>query len=144
MEIILKLKNTILDEKLKGISAEYQKDKEEFRQTVNNYNNMLIENKLKLNNCEEKLKNYEKEKKIIKENSERTVRDNIKKYQEKIDKMKMEMNKLKMELKAKEEDLLINKLNDDKISALNIQKINLLEKECEQWKETKYQKRNGR
>ena len=88
----MKLKNTILDEKLKGISEEYQKDKEEFKQTVNNYNNMLIENKLKLNNCEEKLKNYEKEKKIIKENSERTVRDNIKKYQEKIDKMKMEIN----------------------------------------------------
>ena len=40
----LKLKNTILDEKLKGISEEYQKDKEEFKQTVNNYNNMLIEN----------------------------------------------------------------------------------------------------
>ena len=131
----LKLKNTILDEKLKGISEEYQKDKEEFRQTVNNYNNMLIENKLKLNNCEEKLKNYEKEKKIIKENSERTVRDNIKKYQEKIDKMKMEINKSKMDIKSKEEELLINKLNDDKVNALNTQKINLLEKECEQWKE---------
>ena len=45
------------------------------------------------------------------------------------------MNKLKMELKAKEEDLLVNRLNDDKITALNTQKINLLEKECEQWKE---------
>ena len=131
----LKLKNTILDEKLKGISEEYQKDKEEFRQTVNNYNNMLIENKLKLNNCEEKLKNYEKEKKIIKENSERTVRDNIKKYQEKIDKMKMEISKSKNDIKAKEEELLINKLNDDKINSLNTQKISLLEKECEQWKE---------
>jgi len=63
------------------------------------------------------------------------VRDSIKKYQDKIEKMKMEMNKLKMELKAKEEDLLVNKLNDDKITALNTQKINLLEKECEQWKE---------
>ena len=131
----LKLQNQILEEKLKGITEEYKKDKEEFKQTVNNYNNMLIENKLKLNNSEEKVKNFEKEKKIMKENSERTVRDNIKKYQDKIDKMKMEINKLKMELKAKEEDLLINKLNEDKVSALNVQKINLLEKECEQWKE---------
>ena len=131
----LKLQNQILEEKLKGISEEYKKDKEEFKQTVNNYNNMLIENKLKLNNTEEKIKNLEKEKKIMKDNSERTVRDNIKKYQDKIDKMKMEMNKLKMELKAKEEDFLINKLNEDKVSALNVQKINLLEKECEQWKE---------
>ena len=131
----LKLKNQILEDKLKGISEEYKKDKEEFKQTVNNYNNMLIENKIKLNNSEEKIKNFEKEKKIMKENNERNVRDSIKKYQDKIEKMKMEMNKLKMELKAKEEDLLINKLNDDKISALNAQKINLLEKECEQWKE---------
>ena len=131
----LTLKNQILEEKYKSLSEEYKKDKEEFKQTVNNYNNMLIEYKMKLNNSEEKVKNYEKEKKIMKENNERSVRESIKKYQEKIDKMKMEMNKLKMEIKAKEEDLLIKKLNDDKISALNVQKINLLEKECEQWKE---------
>ena len=59
----LKLKNQILEDKLKGISEEYKKDKEEFKQTVNNYNNMLIENKIKLNNSEEKIKNFEKEKK---------------------------------------------------------------------------------
>ena len=47
----------------------------------------------------------------------------------------MEINKLKLEIKAREEDLLVNKLNDDKVSALNVQKISLLEKECEQWKE---------
>ncbi len=131
----LQLKNQILEEKLKNVSDEYKKDKEEFKQTVNNYNNMLIENKMKLNTSEEKVKNFEKERKLMKENNERNVRDSIKKYQDKIEKMKMEMNKLKMELKAKEEDLLVNKLNDDKITALNTQKINLLEKECEQWKE---------
>ena len=59
----LKLKNQILEDKLKDISEEYKKDKEEFKQTVNNYNNMLIENKMKLNNSEEKIKNFEKEKK---------------------------------------------------------------------------------
>ena len=131
----LQLKNQILEEKYKSISDEYKKDKEEFKQTVNNYNNMLIENKMKLNNSEEKVKNFEKEKKALKESNERSVRESIRKYQEKIEKMKMEMNKLKMELKTKEEDLLISKLNDDKITALNTQKINLLEKECEQWKE---------
>ena len=131
----LKLKNQILEEKFKGVSDEYKKDKDEFKQTINNYNNMMIENKMKLNNCEEKIKNYEKEKKIMKENNERNLRESIKKYQEKIEKMKIEINKYKMELKTKEEDLLINKLNDDKVSALNSQKITLLEKECEQWKE---------
>ena len=63
------------------------------------------------------------------------MRDNIKKYQEKIDKMKMEISKSKNDIKAKEEELLINKLNDDKINSLNTQKISLLEKECEQWTE---------
>ena len=131
----LTLKNQILEEKYKNMSEEYKKDSDEFKSTINKYNDMLIENKLKLNNCEEKIKNFEKEKKIMKENNERSVRDSIKKYQEKIEKMKMEINKLKLDIKAKEEDLLVNKLNDDKVSALNVQKINLLEKECGQWKE---------
>ena len=47
----------------------------------------------------------------------------------------MEINKMKMEIKAKEEDLLFDKLNNEKISALNLQKISFLEKEIEQWKE---------
>ena len=131
----LKLQNQFLEEKYNNISEEYKKDKEEFKQTINNYNDMLIENKLKLKSSEEKIKNFETEKKTIKETNERTMKENSKGFEEKIEKMKLEINKLKLEIKAKEEDLLVNKLNDDKVSALNIQKISLLEKECEQWKE---------
>ena len=131
----LKLQNQFLEEKYNGVSEEYKKDKEEFKQTINNYNDMLIENKLKLKSSEEKIKNFETEKKTIKETNERTMKENSKGFEEKIEKMKLEINKLKLEIKAKEEDLLVNKLNDDKVSALNIQKISLLEKECEQWKE---------
>ena len=131
----LKLQNQFLEEKYNNISEEYKKDKEEFKQTINNYNDMLIENKLKLKSSEEKIKNFETEKKTIKETNERTMKENSKGFEEKIEKMKLEINKLKLEIKAREEDLLVNKLNDDKVSALNIQKISLLEKECEQWKE---------
>ena len=131
----LKLQNQFLEEKYNNISEEYKKDKEEFKQTINNYNDMLIENKLKLKSSEEKIKNFETEKKTIKETNERTMKENSKGFEEKIEKMKLEINKLKLEIKAKEEDLLVNKLNDDKVSALNVQKISLLEKECEQWKE---------
>ena len=131
----LKLENQFLQEKYNNISEEYKKDKEEFKQTVNNYNDMLIENKLKLKTSEEKIKNFEAEKKTLKETNERTIKSNKKEFDEKIEKMNMEINKLKLEIKAKEEDLLVNKLNDDKVTALNTQKISLLEKECEQWKE---------
>ena len=124
-----------MDEKYKNLTEEYKKDKAEFKQTVNNYNDMLIENKLKLKTSEEKIKNFESEKKTIKETNERNIKTTNKGFEEKMDKMKMEINKLKSEIKAKEEDLLIYKLNDEKVSALNIQKISFLEKECEQWKE---------
>ena len=76
-----------------------------------------------------------RKKKTLKETNERTIKENNKCFEEKIEKMKLEIDKLKLEIKAKEEDLLVNKLNDDKVSALNVQKISLLEKECEQWKE---------
>ena len=131
----LKLQNQFLEEKYNTISEEYKKDKEEYKQTINNYNDMLIENKLKLKTSEEKIKNFESEKKTLKETNERTIKENKKGFEETIEKMKMEINKLKLEIKAREEDLLVNKLNDDKVSALNVQKISLLEKECEQWKE---------
>ena len=131
----LKLENQFLDEKYKNLSEEYKKDKTEFKQTVNNYNDMLIENKLKLKSSEEKIKNFESEKKTIKETNERAIKASNKEFEEKIEKMKMEINKINSEKKAKEDELLVNKLNDEKVSALNVQKITFLEKELEQWKE---------
>ena len=131
----LKMEKQFIDEKYKNLSEEYKKDKDEFKQTVDSYNNMLIENKLKLKSNDEKIKYFEAEKKTLKETNERAIKEKSKGFEEKIEKMKLEINKLKLEIKAKEEDLLVNKLNDDKVSALNIQKIHLLEKECEQWKE---------
>ena len=60
---------------------------------------------------------------------------NNKTNEEKIEKMNMEINKYKSKIKEKEEDLLVYKLNDEKVLALNDQKINFLEKELSQWKE---------
>ena len=124
-----------LETKFKALNDEYNKDKTEFKTTCNNYNDMLIELKLKLKTCEEKIKNFENEKKSMKETNELNIRTNNKNYEDKIDKMNMEINKLKSELKSKEEELLMYKLNDEKILALNEQKINFLEKELAQWKE---------
>ena len=124
-----------LETKYKSLNDEYNKDKSEFKSTVNNYNDMLIEVKLKLKTCEDKIKNFEQEKKTMKETNELNIKSSNKSFEEKIEKMGMEINKLKSELKAKEEELLVYKLNDEKVLALNEQKINFLEKELNQWKE---------
>ena len=132
-----KLKNDYqyLETKYKSLNDEYTKDKTEFKKTSNNYNDMLIEVKLKLKTCEEKIKNFENDKRTMKETNELNIKTNNKNYEEKIEKMTMEINKLKTELKAKEEEILLYKLNDEKVLALNDQKIKFLEKELEQWKE---------
>ena len=62
--------------------------------------------------------------KTIKETNELNIKSNNKNYEDKIDKLNMEINKLKNELKTKEEELLVYKLNNEKILALNEQKIN--------------------
>ena len=131
----LKIEYQYLDDKFKNVNEEYNKDKLEFKQTVNNYNDMLIESKLRIKTSEEKIKNFEAEKKTIKETNEREIISNNKSYEEKLEKLTMEINKLKSDVKAREEDLLIYKLNIEKESALTLQKITFLEKEVEQWKE---------
>ena len=131
----LKMEYQFLETKYKNLNDEYTKDKNEFKETVNNYNDMLIENKLKIKSYEEKIKNFDSEKKTLKETNERTIIANNKTNEEKIEKMNMEINKYKSKIKEKEEDLLVYKLNDEKVLALNDQKINFLEKELSQWKE---------
>ena len=71
-----KLKNdyNYLENKFKSLNDEYNKDKAEFKTTCSNYNDMLIEVKLKLKTCEEKIKNFENEKKSMKETNELNIK----------------------------------------------------------------------
>ena len=131
----LTTQNKLLEEKNKNILDEYSKDKNDFKQTVDKYNDMLIENKLKMKTLEEKIKNFENEKKIIKETKERNIIENNKKYEDKINNLNMEINRLKTEIKTKEEEILLEKLNKDQITALDMQKITFLENETKNWKE---------
>ena len=127
--------NALLEEKYKNIFEEYNKDKEDFKKTVDKYNDMLIENKLKSKTLEEKIKNFENEKKMLKETMDRNILDSDKNYQDKINNLNMEINKLKTEIKAKEEEILLEKLNKEQLSALDTQKITFLENESKKWKE---------
>lgn len=131
----LTTQNTVLEEKYKNISDEYTKDKNDFKETVNKYNDMLIESKLKLKTLEEKIKNFENEKKMLKEANERSVNENNKAFEDKINNLNMDINKLKSEIKTKDEDMLMEKLNLEQMSALNTQKITFLENEVKTWKE---------
>ena len=125
----------ITDSRLLNISEEYKKDKIEFKQTVDKYNDMLIEYKIKEKAQEEKIKNFDLEKKTLKETNEMNISTLTKQNEAKVEKLTLEIDKLKNEIKTKDEEILLIKLNDEKISALNIQKISFLEKELEQWKE---------
>ena len=131
----LTTQNTLLEEKYKNISDEYNKDKTDFKQTVDKYNDMLIESKLKLKTLEEKIKNFENEKKIFKETQDRNILENNQKYEDKINNLNMEINKLKTEIKTKEEEILLEKLDKDQLSALDMQKITFLENEAKKWKD---------
>jgi len=131
----LTTQNTVLEEKYKNISEEYTKDKNDYKETVNKYNDMLIESKLKLKTLEEKIKNFENEKKMLKEANERSVNENNKAFEDKINNLNLDINKLKSEIKTKDEDMLMEKLNLEQMSALNTQKITFLENEVKTWKE---------
>ena len=137
----LTTQNVLLEEKYKNISEEYTKDKNDFKETVNKYNDMLIENKLKLKTLDEKIKNFEIEKKMIKEANERAIAENNKKFEDKINSLNMEINKLKTDIKTKEEEILLERLNKEQMSALDKQKITFLENETEKWKE-RYNEQN--
>ena len=68
---------------------------------------MLNESKLKLKTLEEKIKNFENEKKIFKKAQDRNILENNQKYKDKINNLNMEINKLKTEIKTKEEEILL-------------------------------------
>ena len=87
-----------------------------------------------MKSLEEKIKNYEKEKHLLKETYERECVEKNKELNDIINKLNIEINKLKLELKTKEEEILLNNLDKDQDKALNIQKINFLENEVNEWK----------
>ena len=123
-----------LEEKNKKILDEYTKDKNDFKNTVNKYNDMLIENKLKMKTMEEKIKNFEEEKRILKETYIINSEEKNKELNELNNKLSLEINKLKIELKTKEEEILLINLNKEQDLALSVQKINFLENEINEWK----------
>ena len=132
---ILTNENELIKIKFKNVNDEYQKDKIDFKKTIDKFNEIIIENKLQIKSFQEKIKNFDLEKKNLKNSNEISLNNLNKEFESKIEKFKINIEKLKNEIKSKEEEILLNNLNFEKISSLDKQKINFLQNELEQIKQ---------
>ena len=104
-------------------------------EVINKLNTDLNNEKLKSKKIEEKLNATLKQNKLDKENLEKEL--NLKKndFDFKNNEFMNIKKKYENELKSKEEQILIMKMNNDKIMSLNDQKLNYVEKEINSYKD---------
>ena len=102
---------------------------------MNKLNNENIGIKLKYKNLEQEMNKLLSAKKNDNVNYQKNI-DKIKfEYENKIKELNNKIKKLENELKDKKEEMLINKMNNEKIISLNEQKIIFLDKEMNSLKE---------
>ena len=102
---------------------------------INKLNNELNNEKAKSKKLEEKINDMEKQNKLDKENLEKELNSRKNDFNIKNDEFLNIKKQYEDELKAKEEQILIMKLNNDKIMSLNDQKLNYVEKEINSYKD---------
>ena len=106
---------------------------------VNKLNTELNNEKAKTKKLEEKINNMTKQNKLDMENLEKELNSRKNDFNIKNDEFLNIKKKYEDEIKAKDEQILIMKLNNDKIMSLNDQKLNYVEKEINSYKD-KYNK----
>ena len=107
--------------------------------TINKLNNEINNEKSKTKKMEEKLNNAIKQNKIDTENLLKELNTKKTDFDVQNNELINIQKKYENELKAKEEQILIMKMNNDKIMSLNDQKLNYVEKEINGLKD-KYNK----
>ena len=107
--------------------------------TINKLNNEINNEKSKTKKMEEKLNNAIKQNKIDTENLLKELNSKKTDFDVQNNELINIQKKYENELKAKEEQILIMKMNNDKIMSLNDQKLNYVEKEINGLKD-KYNK----
>ena len=107
--------------------------------TINKLSNELNLEKNKSKNLEDKMNDILKQNKLDKENLEKELNSRKNDYNIKNDEFANIQKKYEDQIKAKEEQILILKLNNEKIMSLNDQKLNYVEKEINNYKD-KYNK----
>ena len=93
--------NEMITSKYNYLQEEYTKEKKEYKDTMNTLNETIIEYKLREKSYEEKIKNFDVEKKTLKETNERAIQALNKENETKIENYTMDINKLKNELNLK-------------------------------------------
>ena len=120
-----------INELNKNINLSTSKNNE----TVNKLNLELNNEKLKSKKLEEQLNNAIKQNKKDKENFEKDLNMKKNDFDFKNNEFLNIKKKYESELKSKEEQILIMKMNNDKIMSLNDQKLNYVEKEINSYKD---------
>ena len=124
----------IKEQRINELSKEIELLKEKNNEYLNKLSNDLIIEKTKNNSIEEKLNSIldKKNSEFIKLNNEYTTKKN--EFEKKLKEINDIKIKMKKELKIKEEQLLVMKMNNEKITSLYEQKSKFLEKEATTWK----------
>ena len=120
-----------INELNKNINLSTSKNNE----TINKLNLELNNEKLKSKKLEEQLNNAIKQNKKDKENFEKDLNMKKNDFDFKNNEFLNIKKKYESELKSKEEQILIMKMNNDKIMSLNDQKLNYVEKEINSYKD---------
>ena len=122
-------------DKIKELNEEINKSKEKNKNHFSKLTNDIINEKLKHKSIEEKMNNLLNSKKLDQENFQKqldTIKNN---YENKIKDLITSKKKIEEELKANNEEFVIAKMNNEKVTSLNEQKFIFLEKEINSWKE---------
>ena len=130
----LKEEFNIKEGKINELSKEIELIKEKNNEYLNKLSNDLIIEKTKNKSIEEKLNSIldKKNSEYIKLNNEYKAKQN--EFEKKLKEINDIKIKMKKELKMKEEQLLVMKMNNEKITSLYEQKSKFLEKEATTWK----------
>lgn len=144
------LKNKILNEKeIVGLrnelqtltnkfniqTGEFEAMKSETKDAIEKLNNQVVEYKMREKNIEEKVKSLDAEKKNIISSSEKKIAEMKKEMEDTVEKVRKDLQTTRTELKNKEDQLLLQKFAEEKMTALNTQKMEFLEREINSHKE---------
>ena len=131
----LKEENVQQEEKINELSKEINIIKEKNNEYLNKLSNDLMQEKKKNKKVEEKLSSILNNKTSEFENLQKEYNLRKNNYEQRLKEIIDIKDKMKKELKVKEEQLLVMKMNNEKITSLYEQKSQFLENEVSSWKD---------
>ena len=131
----LKEENVQQEEKINELTKEINLIKDKNNEYLNKLTNDLMQEKKKNKKVEEKLSSILNNKTSEFENLQNEYNTRKNNYEQRLKEINDIKDKMKKELKVKEEQLLVMKMNNEKITSLYEQKSQFLEKEVSSWKD---------